>query len=471
MFNSRLPSVLYLHPLVRLLFYCILLLLTACLPSAPCYAQRDTSRLSLLFLGDIMQHDSQIKAAYDPSRGVHDYTHCFEFISPLFESVDLAIGNLELTLGGPPFKGYPQFSAPDELAQALKASGVDVLVTANNHCVDRGRSGLERTIAVLDSLQIPHTGTFIDSAARAQTYPMIIEKSGFRLSLLNYTYGTNGIAVPRPTVVNLIDTVQIGSDLDCARARNTDAVIVFFHWGAEYQSLPDNSQKRVAEFCLRNGAKLVIGAHPHVIQPMEWRKEQDQLVVYSLGNFVSGQRTRYRDGGAMVFVDLEKTITQSDTATRIQSVSYELQYVYQDAGRRFVVLPVKDFEHDTTVVREDKARLLLEQFAADSRALLRRHNINVDERPTLRDSMFFVAIPLDSLQETEADSLSVNDPLLKFYNVRYDSAGNGTLWLGGFDDGDVAATVQHEVMTTRGYRYVVIVKRPLRRHERVLMKN
>lgn len=429
-------------------------------------AQADTSRLSLLFLGDIMQHDSQISAAYDPVSDRYDYTHSIEHVAPLFQSVDLTIGNLEVTLGGPPYKGYPQFSAPDELVYAFKDAGLDVLVTANNHCVDRGRKGLERTIAVLDSLQIPHTGTFIDSASRAQTYPLIVERNNLRLSLLNYTYGTNGIRIPKPNVVNLIDTAQIAADLTAARAQNTDAIIVFFHWGSEYQSLPNKSQKDAAEFCLKRGARLVIGAHPHVVQPMEWRKETDQLVVYSLGNFVSGQRTRYRDGGAMVFVDLEKVATPNDTTTRIASASYELQHVYYTPAKKFVVLPVRDFEFDTVVVREEKARTLLKQFASDSRALFTKHNINVEERPLVSDSVYFVAIPLDSLHGLNLDSLLVNDSLLKFYNARFDSTRHGTIWLGGFHDSDVAKEVQSHVLATRAHPYAIIIKRPARRHER-----
>ena len=462
--RSNLLSLTRLSPIV-------LIALLATLLPATSYSQVDTSRLSLLFIGDIMQHDSQINAAHHPSTGRYDYAHCFEFVRPLFESVDLAIGNLELTLAGPPYKGYPQFSAPDELVHELKASGIDVLVTSNNHCVDRGRKGLVRTIKILDSLQIPHTGTFIDSAAKALSYPLVVEKSGFRLSLLNYTYGTNGIAIPAPTIVNLIDTVNIAADLERAGNQKTDAVIVFFHWGAEYQSLPNKAQKVVAEFCLKRGAKLVIGAHPHVVQPMEWRKETDQLVVYSLGNFVSGQRQRYRDGGAMVFVDLEKTSTPTDTSTRISSVSYELQYVYHTQARKYVVLPVKDFEHDTIVVQDEKSRFLLEQFASDSRSLFRKHNINVEERSTLPDSLYFVAIPFDSLDGINVDSLLITDTLLKFYNARFDTARHGTLWLGGFHDSDVATEVQSQVMTTRGYKYVIVVKRPMRRNERMLRKD
>src|SRR5687768_2311086 len=149
---------------------------------------QDTTRLSLLFLGDIMQHDSQIADAYNKTTGAYDYRPCFQYIKPYIEAVDVAIGNLEVTLAGPPYKGYPQFSAPDALLVALKDLGLDVIVTANNHSVDRGRKGVDRTIVMLDSLNIPHTGTFRTQAEKDNTHPLIIERQGFRLAILNYTY-------------------------------------------------------------------------------------------------------------------------------------------------------------------------------------------------------------------------------------------------------------------------------------------
>jgi poly-gamma-glutamate synthesis protein (capsule biosynthesis protein) len=407
-------------------------------------AQPDTSRLSLLFIGDIMQHDSQINAAYDPVTGRYSYEECFRYMRPLFESVDLTIGNLELTLGGAPYKGYPQFSAPDELVYELKDAGVDVLVTSNNHCVDRGRKGLERTIRVLDSLQVPHTGTFKDSVHRAMTYPLVLERNGIRLSLLNYTYGTNGIAVPKPNIVNLIDTAQMAVDLDSAKKQSTDAIIVFLHWGAEYQPLPSASQKYIAEFCLRRGAKLVIGAHPHVLQPMEWNKATDQLVVYSLGNFVSGQRSRYRDGGGMLFVDMEKISDSTSGSTRIADASYELQYVYYNARKKYIVLPVIDFEDDTLIVKEKKARELLDQFAFDSRLLLGKHNVGMREAQA-GDREFFVSVPMDSLNSADLDSLMAYDRLMKFYSAALDTVEHKTLRLGPFHDHDVALTVKEQV--------------------------
>ncbi len=343
---------------------------------------QDTLSLSLLFTGDIMQHDTQIASALDASLGHYDYKHCFQYIKPILSAPDLTIGNLEFTLGGPPYKGYPQFSAPDEILESLKDAGFDVLVTANNHSVDRGRKGVERTIDLLDSAQLLHTGTFKDTLDWLNEYPLVMEVKGFRLALLNYTYGTNGLPVYAPNMVNRIDTTRIRHDIQKAKTKNPDVIIVFMHWGLEYQSMPSASQKNVADFCFRHGAKIVIGSHPHVLQPMEWRKEQDQFVAYSLGNFVSAQYERYRNGGAMVHINLEKmTIPMASPVVRIKDVSYSLEWVFRSpVGKRtYHILPVEEFENDSLLVRGKIARQNLLQFRDDSRALYKKENKNVSE--------------------------------------------------------------------------------------------
>jgi poly-gamma-glutamate capsule biosynthesis protein CapA/YwtB (metallophosphatase superfamily) len=342
---------------------------------------QDTTRLSLLFLGDIMQHDSQISDAFDPVTKKFDYSPCFQFVKPYTESADVAIGNLELTLAGPPHKGYPQFSAPDELLVALKNMGMDVLVTANNHCADRGKRGIERTVEMLDSFDILHTGTFADEVERLNLTPLLIEKSGFRLALLNYTYGTNGMPVYKPNIVNLLDTALIVKDLKRAKELSPDIIIVFTHWGSEYQSLPSLWQKQVTKICFKYGAQIVIGAHPHVIQPMEWNKKENQLVAYSLGNFISGQRKRYTDGGAMIRIELEKVrMADNITVTGIDTAGYVLQWVYRDQDKNYYVLPVPTLEPKVHQFLSDETALsAFRTFVQDSRALLGKHNLQIAE--------------------------------------------------------------------------------------------
>ena len=427
---------------------------------------QDTTRLSLLFLGDIMQHDSQISDAWDPTMKTYDYLPCFKHIKPYTQAADLTIANLELTLAGPPYKGYPQFSAPDELLHGLKDMGIDVLVTANNHCVDRGRLGLERTVQMLDSFKIPHTGTFVDEVSKLNEHPLLLTRNGFNLALLNYTYGTNGLHVTPPNIVNMIDTAAIRTDLQRAARMNVDAVIVFVHWGAEYQSLPSAWQKMVAEHCFRNGADLVIGAHPHVIQPMEWDKEKNQLVAYSLGNFVSGQRKRYTDGGAMINVELEKIYFAPDSSTtRIDTANYILQWVYRtEAGKNYYMLPVRKFENDTTnFITEQESLDALKVFIEDSRSLLSKHNKNVVESTLVpSDTLITYRILLEKISANESSvekssQWSLTPPFTSF-DVERDTDGTVFLYSGNFTRVKEAETFLSRVKENSQFKNASLVK-------------
>lgn len=424
---------------------------------------QDTTRLSLLFVGDIMQHDSNIAAAFNPVTGKYDYSACFEYVTPILQSADLTIGNLELTLAGKPYKGYPQFSAPNELAYELKRAGFDVLVTANNHSVDRGKKGIERTIDVLDTLTMLHTGTFKDSVARVLTYPLLVEKNGFRLSLLNYTYATNGIPVPSPSIVNLIDTVQIKKDIEKARSQQSDAIIVFMHWGDEYQSLPNKEQKRLTNLCFREGAKLVIGSHPHVLQPMEWGKEKDQLIAYSLGNFVSGQRPRFRDGGAMLWIDLQKVNKDSISLTSIRHAKYELAWVQKsnDAKKEFVMLPFRYFESDTSFIEDKLLRDAFDVFRKDARALYAKHNVNVSEKINKEslDSLHY-SIRLDSFSDDQTN-LIANNVVLQSYGLEKVTYGaDQWYWLiGKFLNRKDAELALADIQTRTEFKDIRIVRR------------
>lgn len=171
-------------------------------------------RITLLFVGDLMQHQAQIDAAH-VSEGKYDYSSCFSLIKEQISQADLAIGNLEVTLGGRPYRGYPMFSAPDEYLQAIKDAGFDILLTANNHCLDRGKKGMERTIQLLDSSGIRYAGTYKNLSERRQRYPLFINRNGFRIALLNYTYGTNGIKATSP---NYNPQIQISAESETKRS-------------------------------------------------------------------------------------------------------------------------------------------------------------------------------------------------------------------------------------------------------------
>ena len=254
----------------------------------------------LLFAGDVMQHLPQVRAARTDEG--FDYSACFEAVAPRFRRADLAVVNLETTLTRSGYyTGYPMFRSPVALADALAVAGVDIVTMANNHCCDGGAAGIRTTIGELDRCGIRRTGVFADSLDRAARHPLRIACRGVRFAFLSYTYGTNGLAVPEGATVNPIDTLAIAHDLRALRADSVDCVVVAMHWGNEYERQPDATQRRLADFLRRHGADLVIGHHPHVIQPFE--ADSAHVVLYSLGNFVSNQRRRYCDGGLIAEID------------------------------------------------------------------------------------------------------------------------------------------------------------------------
>ena len=266
--------------------------------------------LSILVAGDLMQHQGQINAARN-SDGTYSYDETFRYVKEEVSSADLAIANFEVTLGGQPYKGYPCFSAPDEYLQATIDAGFDVLLTANNHCLDSRQKGLERTIDMMDKAKIPHLGTYKNIAERNKNYPFLIEKNGFRVVILNFTYGTNGLQVQAPNVVNYMDTTEIARDIKKAKQLKPDIILAIPHWGIEYVLHPNQQQKDIAAWLLRKGVDHVIGGHPHVLQPMERRnkaKNGGNVVVYSLGNYVSNMTKVNTDGGAMVAWTLRKRV-------------------------------------------------------------------------------------------------------------------------------------------------------------------
>lgn len=250
--------------------------------------------MRMWFGGDVMQHLPQVEAARTMSG--FDYGPVFAALAPRMRAADLAVVNLETTLTrSSRYTGYPLFRSPVALADALREAGVDVAVMANNHCCDGGAEGIRTTIAELDRCGIRHTGVFADSADWRRNHPLRLTCRGLRLALVNYTYGTNGMPVPAGMIVNRIDTVQMARDLAAARAEGADFIVACLHWGVEYERQANASQRALSRFLHRHGADLVVGSHPHVVQP--WEADSTGVTLYSLGNLVSNQRRRYTDGG------------------------------------------------------------------------------------------------------------------------------------------------------------------------------
>jgi len=354
--------------------------------SSFCMSGQTTSptadRLSLLFMGDIMGHDEQIWSAENRETHKFNYDEVFKYIKPLLSEADISIANLEVTLAGPPYSGYPRFSSPAELAVSCSNAGIDYLVTANNHAADRGNKGIISTINKLDSIGIPHTGTFINSACRDTLSPLMINRKGFSIALLNYTYGTNGIRVTEPVIVNMLDKSLITADVQKAKSKNADLIILFLHWGNEYDTIPSAAQNDLTKLFFSLGVDLVIGSHPHVLQKMVWAKSngaaKDGLVVYSLGNFVSNQRKPKTDGGSIVRIELSR----ENNSVKILNAGYYLTWVYtpiEKYRKKFFILPCTQFEDNPAFFSKAADYSLMKKFISDSRELLYKQNINITE--------------------------------------------------------------------------------------------
>lgn len=284
--------------------------------------------------GDTMCHLTNIKNAYDSSSKNYDFSNVFKNIRKYTENADITIGNLETTFAGNSrgYTGYPTFNAPEILGQNLKDIGVDVLTTANNHCMDKGNSGLVSTLNFLDNYGIAHTGTARNE--NEQNTILIKDVNGIKIAFLSYTYGTNGITIPsdKPYSVNLIDKELIKKHIASAKEQNVDVICVSMHWGIEYKLKPNSTQKELANFLFDNGVDIILGSHPHVLEPMEKRTitlndgtTKDGFVIYSLGNFVSGQI--YANTKSTVILDIQIT-KNSEGKISIDSVKYTPVYLY-----------------------------------------------------------------------------------------------------------------------------------------------
>jgi poly-gamma-glutamate capsule biosynthesis protein CapA/YwtB (metallophosphatase superfamily) len=321
----------------------------------PLPTPRGTTSIQLRAVGDIMMHMPQVRAGQQ-SDGTYDFTHFFEDIMPYLEGADIVTGNLETTISNDEkgYGGYPMFRTPEELLQALKGAGFNVLTTANNHTFDGREFGVRHTLDKLDEYGFYHTGSARSQEERDKT--LVIEKNDIKTAILAYTYGTNGMEVTisnenLPFMVNYIDRDQIREDVSRARNEGAEVVVVCIHWGDEYIRTPNNFQKETADFLVSLGVDIILGSHAHVLQPMERRAvtledgtEKEVFIIYSLGNFISNQRDRYRDSG--VIIDLEIIKDYDKGTIELGDISYTPTWVYRfnnNGKSDYRILPVGKF--------------------------------------------------------------------------------------------------------------------------------
>ena len=287
-------------------------------------------------IGDIMCHNTQYNDAYNKDTGAYDFSYVFDDISLYTKTADICVGNLETTFAGEDvgYSGYPTFNTPDSLAYELKDIGIDVLSTAGNHALDKGFNGLSRTIDVLNDADIAHTGTY--KTEEEQNTILTKYVKGIKIAFVNFTYGTNGIKIPsgKEFCVNLIDNDLITKQLDLAKSQNPDIIVACMHWGNEYKTTPNDTQKELSTFLFQNGVDIILGTHPHVLEPMEKQivtledgTTKDGFVIYSLGNFISGQTAE----NTKTSIILNLTITKhTDGKITIDKAEYKPIYMYTD---------------------------------------------------------------------------------------------------------------------------------------------
>ena len=308
--------------------------------------------VNLAVIGDIMSHSSNFQDAYNSETDTYDFSYVFEDIQKYIQGADLAIGNLETTFAGKDaiYSGYPNFNTPEQLAQDLKELGIDVVSTANNHSLDKKYSGLSSTLDELDKVGISHTGTYRSS--EEQNTILTKNINGINFAFLSFTYGTNGIPVPSGNeyCINLIDKDLILDQIERAKELNPDVLCVSMHWGEEYKLHQNKTQEELADFLFANGVDIIFGSHPHVLQPMEKRtitlddgSTKDGFVIYSLGNFMSGQVAENTTNSIILNLKVTKHL---DNTITIDSFDYVPIYMYHTGANPNVNYKIIDINKD-----------------------------------------------------------------------------------------------------------------------------
>ena len=277
--------------------------------------------VTLLAVGDNLIHIQVVQSGKQKD-GSYNYDHLYANIKADISAADIAVINQETIFGGKElgYSGYPNFNSPDEIGTAVVNAGFDVVLQATNHAMDQGLDAINHTLKFWKQYpQIKELG--INETRKASNQIPIIEKNGIKIALLNYTYGLNGYSLPKdkPYLVNMLDKDKMKADIKKANEL-ADFTIVFPHWGTEYEYKATSYQIDLTNFFYQQGVDLVIGGHPHVLEPVQWiepKKDHRMLVYYSLGNFISYQREAPRMLGGMAKV----TITKDKTGTYISDAT------------------------------------------------------------------------------------------------------------------------------------------------------
>lgn len=320
---------------------------------------KEDIEITLAAVGDIMYHESQIKGAYNSETDSYDFKPYFDAIKPIIEAADIAVANFEGTTAGKDkiYQAYPFFNAPDDVLDAIKYAGFDVLSTINNHALDMKKSGIIRTIEKMDERGLAHVGTYVE---KPDTRVLMQDVKGIKIAFLAYTEMLNGLdnwlsAEDLDAMMNTLDETKIKEDVAYAKENKADLIVLIVHWGTEYRRTFNTTQKAWADFMISEGVDIILGSHPHVIQEAEHRTLDDRkaFIIYSMGNFISNQRqeslpddpVQIEDG---VIVNIKIKKSGETGKTTIEDVSYTPTWVYRarQEGKSvytYKVLPVMEY--------------------------------------------------------------------------------------------------------------------------------
>lgn len=355
--------------------------------------------LNILCVGDVMVHKPQIECQYDASTGKYDYTNNYKYVKDYISQADLALCNVETTFAGAPYSGYPDFCAPDELADALKDTGFDVAITSNNHMMDRGGPGMKRTLEVLRSKGFETVGSRLDNQEKRYA---ITDVKGVKVAVVAYTFETstggsstaiNG-SVISPENAQLInsfsydtidhDLAQIKNTCEEARKAGAEIVILYYHWGEEYQNSANKWQKYIAEKSVDNmDVDIIFASHPHVLQEMDYIKNQTTgktvPVFYSMGNFISNQRietlnNRYTEEGIIAKVNLQYDKSQGKATNVKMSAVPTWVEKYNSGGRPiYEIIPLDENLQNNETLKASGHISRAEAALEDANGILETH--------------------------------------------------------------------------------------------------
>lgn len=372
-------------------------------PAQPPFVEEQAITLTISAVGDVMVHKPQIPAQYDPGTESYNFDNNFEYVTKYIEASDLALCNLETTFAGGNYTGYPVFNAPESLAEALKKAGFDVALTANNHIMDKGISGMKRTLEIAREAGLETAGTHLDGEKEFT----ILEVKNVKIGIVAYLYETpiidsiptingNEVSSDAWALLNTFnyntldeDLLKIQQSIQNARADGAEIVICYFHWGEEYQRSPNEYQQYMAREAAGYGADVIFASHPHVIQGMEMLSDEttgrEVPVFYSMGNFISNQRTetldnRYTEQGIIARVRLE----YMKSTSQVRSVNMDVVPVWVDKYKKsgkdvYTIIPLDDDLPENPSLAESGHLSRAEQALADIRDLLGEEYIRTIE--------------------------------------------------------------------------------------------